>query len=70
MMDEKKFEYILLGQLQSNDIEKCFEWHQQLSSANYFVSVPQVLEVEKSIRVRSLIKFSLLNIHEAMSASL
>ena len=68
MLDEKQFEYILLGQLQSDAIEKRFGWHRKLSGANYFVSVQQVLEAEKSIRVRSLIKFSHFNIHEAMSA--
>ena len=57
MLDEKQFEYILLGQLQSDAIEKRFGWHRKLSGANYIVSVQQVLEAEKSIRVRSLIKF-------------
>lgn len=68
MLTDKKFEYVLLGQFQSDVIEQRFGWYRQLSGANYFVSVRQVLEAEKSIRVRSLIKFSKMDIHEAKSA--
>ena len=65
---DREFEYVLLGQLQSDVIEQCFGCYRQLSGANYFVSVRQVLEAEKSIRVRSLIKFSDMNINKAKSA--
>jgi len=68
MLEDRQFDYILLGQFQSDAIEERFGWYRQLSGANYFVSVRQVLEAEKSIRVRSLIKFSKMDINEAKSA--
>ena len=68
MLIEREFEYVLLGQFQSDVIEQRFGWYRQLSGANYFVSVRQILEAEKSIRVRSLFKFSNMDINEAKSA--
>lgn len=65
MLHDKKFDYVLLGKFQSDPIEQRFGWYRQLSGANYFVSVRQVLEAEKSIRVKSLIKFSNMDIKEA-----
>jgi len=58
LLNEKKFIYVLLGLFQSDPIEKHFGWYRQLCGANYYVSVRQILEAEKTIRLRSLIKFS------------
>ncbi len=58
LLEEQKFKYVLLGQLQSDPIEKRFGWYRQLSGGNYFVSVRQILEAEKSIRLKSLVEFS------------
>jgi hypothetical protein len=68
MLTDRQFQYVLLGQFQSDAIEQRFGWYRQLSGANYYVSVRQVLEAEKSIRVRSLIKLSKMDINEAKSA--
>ena len=58
LLNEKIFSYVLLGFFQSDPIEKHFGWYRQLCGANYYVSVRQILEAEKTIRLRSLIKFS------------
>ncbi len=58
LLTEKKYEYVLLGKVQSDPLEKRFGWYRQLAGANYFVSARQILEAEKSIRIRSLVKFS------------
>ena len=58
LLENHNFEFVLLGLLQSDPIEKRFGWYRQLSGANFFVSVKQILEAEKSIRLRSLVKFS------------
>lgn len=50
--------YVLLGSLQSDPIEERFGWYRQMSGANYFVSLKQLLDSEKKIRVISLLKFS------------
>ncbi|QQP53745.1 Putative LOC101234561, partial [Caligus rogercresseyi] len=42
----------------SDPIEKRFGWYRQLSGGNYYISVRQILEAEKKIRVLSLVKFS------------
>ena len=58
-----------MGQFQSDAIEKRFGWYRQLSGANYYlVSVRQVLEDEKSIRIRFLVKHSDMKIINAASA--
>jgi hypothetical protein len=58
LLEEKGFEYVLLGQIQTDDLEKRFGWYRQLLGANFFVSVRQIMEAEKSIRMRSLLRFS------------
>ena len=52
------FNYVLLGHLQSDAIESRFGWLRQLSGANYYISVRQVLESDRKIRAVSLVKFS------------
>jgi hypothetical protein len=53
-----KFDYVLLGKAQSDDLEGRFSWYRQMSGGNYYVSVRQFLESEKNIRIRSLIDFN------------
>ncbi len=60
--------YVLLGNLQSDPIERRFGWYRQLSGGNYFISVRQILEAEKSIRLKSLLKFSKLSMTEVKEA--
>ncbi|BFZ17374.1 hypothetical protein BsWGS_20413 [Bradybaena similaris] len=47
-------EYVLLGKLQTDNLEARFSEYRQLSGANYLVSV-QVLEAEKKLKVYSLL---------------
>ena len=55
---EMGLEFILTGKIQSDFLEKRFGRYRQLSGADYFITERQFLEAEKSIRVKSLIKFS------------
>ena len=48
------FEYVLPGKLQTDNLEGRFGLYRQLCGANYHVSVAQVLEAEKKLRVSSL----------------
>ena len=68
MNTERNYKYVLLGHFQPDSIEKWFGWYRQLSGANYLVSVRQVLEAEKSIRIRSLVNHSDMKIIDAVSA--
>jgi len=49
---------VLLGRLQSDALESRFGWLRQLSGANYYISMRQVLESDRKIRAISLVKFS------------
>ena len=55
LLDEKNLEFILLGNIQS-DLERRFSWYRQSSGGNYHISVLQILQSEKTIRVRSLVE--------------
>jgi len=63
-LKEKNFNFLLLGQFQTDPLEERFGWYRQMSGANYFISVRQLLEAEKSIRLQSLAKFSGLTFSE------
>jgi len=63
-LEEEEFSYVLLGQFQSDPIERRFGWCRRMAGSIYFVSVCQILEAEKSIRLRSLLKFSGLSLDE------
>ena len=58
LIEREDFIYVLLGQAESDPIEKRFGWYRQLSGGNFFISVRQILEAEKKIRIHSLVKFS------------
>ena len=68
LLDRKAFNYVLLGHLQSDAIERRFGWLRQMSDANYYVSMRQVLESDRRIRAVSLLKFSGISLTEIDSA--
>nr|XP_040582804.1 uncharacterized protein LOC121131427 [Lepeophtheirus salmonis] len=43
---------------QSDPIERRFGWYRELSEGIYYISVRQILEAEKNIRILSLVRFS------------
>ena len=64
LLDKLDFKYILLGRLQSDDIESRFGWLRQLSGANYFISMRQVVESCGKIKAISLLQFSGLSLSD------
>jgi len=68
LLDRKAFNYVLLGHLQSDAIERRFGWLRQMSGANYYISTRQVLESDRKIRAVSLLKFSGISLTEIDSA--
>ena len=58
LLKEEDVEYVLSGYFQDDPLEKRFGTYRQLSGANYFGSVKQFLEAEKSMMVKSLVKCS------------
>ena len=72
LLNECGFNYVLFGYLQSDDLESRFGWLRQLSGANYFISMRQIVECDRKIRAVSLLKFdgfSLAEIDEAVQSS-
>ena len=63
------FRYVLLGNIQSDCIEGRFGWIRQLSGANYYISVRQLLESCNKIKAISLLKFSQISIKELSAAA-
>lgn len=68
LLDRKAFNYVILGHLQTDAIERRFGWLRQMSGANYYVSMRQVLESDRRIRAVSLLKFSGISLTEIDSA--
>ena len=64
LIEHKGFTYVLLGSLQSDALEARFGWLRQLSGANYYISMRQVLESDRKIRVLSLLKFSAISLND------
>lgn len=51
-LDVLQILYVLPGKFETNDLENCFSSYRQMSGVNYNVSVMQILDSEKKIRVR------------------
>jgi hypothetical protein len=49
LLEETCLDYVLLGKINSDPIERRFGCYRQLAGANYFISVRQFLEAEKKI---------------------
>ena len=64
LLDHLGFDYVLLGHLQSDAIESRFGWLRQLSGANYYISMRQVIEGNIKIRALSLLKYSGFSVNE------
>ena len=56
LLDNWSMEFILTGHIQSDFLEGRFGWYRQLCGANYYNTVLQFLQAEKTIRIRSLVK--------------
>jgi hypothetical protein len=68
LLSVKSFHYVLLGFMQSDNLEGRFGWYRQLSGGNYFISLRQVRESEKKIKIISLLQSSGFTVSEATIA--
>ena len=53
LLENCHFKYVLLGLIQSDNIEAHFGRYRRLSGANYFISMRQLMENKKKIRALS-----------------
>ena len=56
-----KFEYVLMGKFQTDKLENRFGLYRRMSGCNYNVSVAQVLESEKKLKIMNILKLSSAN---------
>jgi len=56
LLREMQCHYVLLGKFQTDDLEFRFGQYRQLSGANYNVSVTQIMESEKKLRILNVVK--------------
>ena len=56
LLDQKQFRYVLLGKFQTDNLEFRFSQYRQLSGSNFHVSVEQLLEGEKKLKLISVLK--------------
>ena len=71
LLDEKDFSYVIPRNIQSDPLEGRFGWLQQLNGGDYFNSVTQFVQAEKTIRIRSLIQmgFNMSDMKEILQVS-
>lgn len=58
LIDDLKFEYFLLGKFQTDNLEGRFGQYRLMSGGNYSISVVQVLECERKLKLLSLLKLT------------
>ena len=61
LIQEFNFEYVLLGKFCSDPIEARFGCYRQMSGGNFFMSLKQLLESEKKIRVLGQIQQNMIS---------
>lgn len=56
-MEEFHFKYVLLGKFQKDALQDRFRRYRQLAGAQYHISVRQLYECEKKLRLQKLLTF-------------
>ncbi|MBP1527227.1 MAG: hypothetical protein H9Q66_04835 [Spiroplasma ixodetis] len=57
-----KFDYVLLGKLQSDSLEERFGKYRQLAGGQYLVSIRQIFEIEHKLRIQNYLPSSKLKL--------
>jgi len=60
LIETHNFKYVLFGKLQSDQLEGRFGIYRQVNGASYFVSVRQILQAEKKLRVLNLMELKII----------
>ena len=69
LLNRCDFKYVLMGKIQSDNIEGRFSYVRQLSGANYYISMRQLHESERKLRTISLLKYSCITLTEITEAA-
>ncbi|GFX25159.1 uncharacterized protein TNCV_2753341 [Trichonephila clavipes] len=55
LLTEQNFKYVLTGKFQTDSLEPRFGQYRQMSGANYHVTVQEILQAEKKLRIKSVL---------------
>ncbi|KAH6926697.1 hypothetical protein HPB50_021212 [Hyalomma asiaticum] len=55
-LEELNFDYVLLGKFQTDSLEERFGQYRRLSGTNYHISIQQVFESEKKLRLQDSLR--------------
>ena len=71
LLNEKDFSFVIPRNIQSDPLDGRFGWLWQLNGGDYFNSVTQFVQAEKTIRIRSLIQmgFNMSHMKEILQVS-
>ena len=64
LITECDYAYVLLGNVQSDVLEKRFGRYRQMSGSNYFISVRQLLESEKKLKIYNCLVHCNMNVSD------
>ena len=56
LLSSHTLDYVILGKFQTDNLESRFGQYRQLSGCNYLVSVAEVMQSEKKLRIKGLLK--------------
>ena len=56
LLEQQQFTYVMLGKFQTDNLEARFCQYRMLSGSSYLVSVNEVLQSEKTLKVKNLLK--------------
>lgn len=56
LLNDLNFTYVLLGSFQTDDLEERFGKFRKMSGCNYHISVKQIIESERKLKVTSLLR--------------
>ena len=62
LLDDLGFQFVLTGQITSDCLESRFGRYRKMSGSNYYISVKQLIENERKIKLVSLLKHSRISI--------
>ena len=58
LLNNNILDYILLGKFQTDNLESRFGQYRMLSGCNYLISVPEVMQSEKKLRIKKFTQAS------------
>ena len=56
LLEERELSYVLLGKFQTDNLEFRFSQYRQMGRCNFHISVQQILEGEKKLKLLSMLK--------------